>query len=360
MKSDLPKVMHPLAGKPMINWLIETCEGLNPDKIIIVIGPDMPELAAAAAPHETAVQEVRDGTAGAVKAALPMLDGFSGKVLIVMGDEPLISREALEALIATDDLTVQGFTTDTPHGLGRMVLNDDQTLKAIIEERDCTDTQRSINICNAGNYCVPADRLGEWISQIGNDNAQGEFYLTDLPEIVAKDGVATYVVHTGWNGAWGVNDRLQLTEHEAKAQNILRERAILNGVRMVDPQSVYFHHDTQIGAGTMIEPSVIFGAGVRVGENVTIKGFCHFEGVDIESGASIGPFARLRPDTHIGENVRIGNFVEVKKSTIGAGSKINHLAYVGDTKMGTDVNFSAGAITVNYDGFYKHKTVIGD
>lgn len=360
MKSDMPKVMHPLAGKPMINWLLETCESLNPDKIITVIGPDMAELAKAVAPHETATQEVRNGTGGAVKAALSELEGFDGKVLILMGDEPLVKKEALEELLNADNIAVQGFVTDTPHGLGRMIVNEDGSLKEIIEDKDCDAEQRKINLCNAGNYCIPSSSLAGWIGQINDDNAQGEFYLTDLPAIAAKEGVKTQVVQTRWHGAWGVNDRIQLAEHEAKAQEILRANIMQDGVTMIDPSCVTLHHDTKIGKGSTIEPNVIFGADVQIGENVTIRGFSHIEGATIENGASIGPFARLRPETKISENVRIGNFVEVKKSTIGKGSKINHLAYVGDTKMGTEVNFSCGAITVNYDGFNKHKTSIGN
>jgi len=360
MKSDKPKVMHELAGKPMINWLIDTCEQLNPQKIITVIGPDMPELAEAVAPYETAIQETRDGTGGAVKCALPHLEGFNGDVLILMGDEPLVHLESLQALINAGSLAVQGFDTLSPAGLGRMILNEDGTLKEIIEDSDCTLEQKQISLCNAGNYCVPADKLGDWINQIGSENAQNEYYLTDLPSIAAKDDVQTQVVRGQWLGPWGVNDRLQLSVHEKMLQIRLRENALLNGVSMIDPDSVYFHHDTKIESGVIIEPNVFFGAGVSIDSGAHIKAFCHIEGADIASNAIIGPFARLRPETQIAQDVRVGNFVEVKKSTIGKGSKINHHGYVGDTDMGEGVNFSCGAITVNYDGFEKHKTIIGD
>jgi len=360
MKSDIPKVMHELAGKPMINWLIETCERLNPDKIITVIGPDMPELAAAAAPHETVIQETRNGTGGAVKCALPALNGFNGNVLIVMGDEPLVELDTLESLINANTLAVQGFNTQTPAGLGRMIVNDDHSLKEIVEDADCTPDQKQITLCNAGNYCVPSESLAAWINQITDDNAQGEIYLTDLPAIAAKDGVKTTVIQSNWNGAWGVNDRTQLAAHEEKAQNILREDAMKNGVSMIDPATVYLRHDTKIAGGTILEPNIFFGSNVTIENDVTIKAFSHIEGAHIKSGAIIGPFARLRPETQIGQDVRIGNFVEVKKSKIGKGSKLNHHGYVGDTEMGEGVNFSCGAITVNYDGFQKHKTIIGD
>ena len=364
MKSDKPKVMHELAGKPMINWLIETCENLNPGKIITVIGPDMPELAQAVAPHETIIQETRNGTGGALKAALPALKGFNGKVLVLMGDEPLVDLQTLETLIAADNLAVQGFNATNPQGLGRMILNDNGTLESIVEDADCNEAQKQITLCNAGNYAIPADKLESWINQITDNNAQSELYLTDLPAIAVKDGVQTQVIQSQWSGpqnlSWGINDRIQLAAHEQMAQNILRENALRDGVSMTDPSTVYFHHDTKIANGVTIEPNVFFGPNVSVSEKVTIKAFCHIEGAYIESGAIIGPFARLRPETKIGQNVRIGNFVEIKKSTIGKGAKINHHGYVGDCDMGAGVNFSCGAITVNYDGFNKHKTIIGD
>ena len=360
MKSDKPKVLHELAGKPMINWLIDTCEQLNPQKIVTVIGPDMPELDEAVAPHETVVQETRNGTGGAVKSVLPALEGFKGNVLIVMGDEPLVDLDVLKALVNAGNLAVQGFDTLSPGGLGRMILNEDGTLKEIVEDKDCTPEQKQISLCNAGNYCVPADKLAGWINQIGNDNAQNEYYLTDLPAIASKDGVATQVIRGNWLGPWGINDRVQLAVHEKMLQIRMREQALINGVSMIDPDSVYFHHDTHIESGVTIEPNVFFGAGVNIKSGATIKAFSHIEGAHVASNATIGPFARLRPDTKIAEDVRIGNFVEVKKSNIGKGSKVNHHGYVGDTEMGEGVNFSCGAITVNYDGFEKHKTTIGD
>lgn len=360
MKSDKPKVMHELAGKPMINWLIDTCESLNPEKIIVVAGPDMAELEEAAKPHSIAIQEVRNGTGGAVKAALPELQGFDGNVLILMGDEALVEIQSLQALIDADSLAVQGFETPDPAGLGRMVLNEDGTLKEIVEEKDASDAQKQIKLCNAGNYCVPSEKLAEWVNQIGSDNAQNEFYLTDLPAIAAKEGVATKVVQCQWNGPWGVNDRAQLAEHEAMLQKRLRSKMMQDGVSMQDPSSVYLWHDTKIAAGTTLEPNIVFRAGVKIEENVTLKAFCHIEGAHIKSGAIIGPFARLRPGTELSENVKIGNFVEVKNAQLGKGSKANHLGYIGDATLGENVNFSCGAITVNYDGFDKHKTDIGD
>ena len=358
MKSARPKVMHELAGKPMINWLIQTCEQLSPEKIITVVGPDMADLEAAVKPHSHVVQPKPEGTADAVKRALPLLKDFDGQVLILMGDEPLVPLEALQEML-THDLSALAFDTLTPHGMGRVLLNDDGTLQKIVEEKECSEEQKHITLCNAGNYVVPGAKLAGWIEKISNDNAAGEYYLTDLPVIAAQDGAQTYVVEFGWEGPWGVNTQSQLAAHEYMIQEFLRETAMVSGVIMQDPATVYLWHDTQIAPGVLIEPNVYFGPGVTVAEGTHIKAFSHIEDAKIGKNTTVGPFARLRPGTDIGEDVRIGNFVEIKKSKIGNRSKISHLGYVGDTVMGEDVNFSCGAITVNYDGFQKHQTTIG-
>lgn len=360
MKSPLPKVMHTLAGKPMISILIDQLGQLNPEKIIVVTAPDQNALRDLVAPHASVIQEKQLGTGDAVKAALPVLKDFKGNVLILLGDEPLVPISVLEAMAAHSDPSVMAIIPPDPTGLGRMVMDEEGQLIEIVEHKDCDEEQLEILVCNAGNFCVPADKLHEWINAIGNTNAQGEYYLTDMPKIAAKNGIAFDVFTVPIDHVWGVNDRMQLAEHERIFMDILRDAHLMNGVRMVDPQTVYFHHDTQIAPDVIIEPSVFFGKGVRVDEGVHIKAFSHLEGAHIGKNTTLGPFARLRPGSEIGEGVRIGNFVEVKKSAIGNGSKINHLAYVGDCTMGVDVNFSAGAITVNYDGFDKFQTVIGN
>lgn len=360
MKSNLPKVMHELAGLPMINWLIKSCETLNPAKIIPVIAPDMDDVRKACAPYECAVQKTQNGTGDAAKAALELLGDFKGRVLIIMGDEPFVPISALQELAAGDEINVLAFQTQTPHGLGRVIANDDGSLKEIIEERDCTDEQRRINLCNAGNYGVPASKLADWLGHIESDNAQGEFYLTDLPKIAALEGVKTHIKTIQWAGPWGINDKAQLAVHEGLIQKSLRLGALDNGVTMLEPDSVYFSHDTEVAGGVILEPNIFFGSGVRIEGGVTIKAFSHIEGATIKRGATIGPFARLRPKSEIGENAKVGNFAEINRSTIGAGSKVSHHSYVGDCEMGAGVNYSAGAITANYDGFDKSKTVIGD
>lgn len=360
MKSDLPKVMHPLAGKPMISILIDQVQTLNPEKIIVVSAPDQQELRDLVTPHETVIQENQNGTGDAAAAALPALENFDGNVLILLGDEPFVPLNVLEEMAAMNTPSVMAIMPDDPSGLGRMVTDNEGFLERIVEDKDCNDEQREIVLCNAGNFCVPARDLKRWLPQIKNNNAQGEYYLTDLPEIAGPDGHRFSVMAIPIDHSWGINDRAQLAEHEKIMQDMLRQKFLNDGVSMIDPNSVYFHFDTEIESGITIEPNVFFGANVKVEQGVHIKAFCHIEGATIGKNTSIGPFARLRPGAKIGEDVRIGNFVEIKKSEIGDQSKISHLSYVGDAVMGKDVNFGCGAITVNYDGFDKFETKIGD
>ncbi len=362
MKSESPKVMHALAGLPMINWLLKTAEQLSPEKIIVVTGPDMPDLEAAVKPHATVIQPERNGTGGAVKAALSELQGFDGDVLILLGDTPLVKLETLVSLIqakGNGGLSVLGCVMDNPHGYGRLIA-EKNVLQKIVEDKDASAKEKEVTLVNTGAFCVDGARLAGWVEAIGSNNAQGEYYLTDLPEIAAKDKAQTFTsLTTDEDEVRGCNKQADLAALEKTLQQRLRITVMESGVRLQDPTTVYFHHDTKIGQGTTIEPNVFFGPGVEIADHVTIKAFCHFEATKIDSGATVGPFARLRPGTHIEQDVRIGNFVEIKKSRIGKGSKVNHLAYVGDTDMGEDTNFSAGAITVNYDGFQKHQTTIG-
>lgn len=363
MNSALPKVMHPLAGRPMINWLLDTVKTLSPQKTIIVTGPDMPALEAAVKPHSCAPQKQRKGTADAVKCALPLLKNFKGDVLVLLGDTPLITAETLKNLIkarGAGGLAVLGTQLADPKGYGRLVQNDDQSLEKIIEEKDASPKQRLITLVNAGAFCIDGTRLENWLKKIGKKNAAGEYYLTDLPEIAAKSGAATHVyIAPDAAEVQGCNDRADLAALEKTLQQRLRKNFMQRGISMQDPDTVYLHFDTKIAADVVIEPSVFFGAGVTIESGAHIKAFSHLEGAHVKAGATIGPFARLRPGTQIGEDARIGNFVEIKKSTIGKGSKVSHLAYVGDCVMGADTNFGCGAITVNYDGFNKFKTTIG-
>lgn len=366
MRSKKPKVMHTLLGLPMINWLLDTVDGLSPERVVVVVGKGMDDLVDVASPHTTVVQERQLGTGDALKAAMPALKGFTGDVLVLLGDTPLISIPTLQNLIAArhvdavTGISVLGVELDNPTGYGRLIMGRSNILKAIREEKDASKEEKQERIVNTGAFCLDSRRIDRWLANLNNKNAQGEYYITDLPELAAKDKIKTRV-SLARNAAevMGCNTRVDLANMEAAAQDIMREYFIMNGVVMQDPATVYLHHDTEIAEGTLIEPNVYFAGGVKVGENAHIKAFCHIEGAEIGAGTTVGPFARLRPGTEIGQDVRIGNFVEIKKSSIGDRSKISHLGYVGDCIMETDVNFSCGAITVNYDGFQKHKTVIG-
>ena len=365
MKSVKPKVMHELAGLPMISWLIGTVESLKPEKIVVVAGPDMPELINAVKPHASVIQKVRDGTAGALRTAMPQLKGFKGDVLVVLGDAPLVTKETLQELISARrsnnaGLSVLGAEVDCADGYGRLIVGPGGDLEKIVEHKDASEKEREVNLINTGAFCIDGEKLPGWLAQVENKNAAKEFYITDLPQIAAKDGAKT-AVHVSCcpSEVQGCNSRGDLAGLEKTLQYILREEVMNTGVTMIDPDTVYLHHDTKIAKDVTIEPNVFFGPGVEVGEGAVIRAFSHIEGAKIGRNAVVGPFARLRPGADIGESAKIGNFVEVKAARIGKRSKINHLAYVGDAVLGEDVNFSAGAITVNYDGFDKHRTVIG-
>ncbi|PCJ97049.1 MAG: bifunctional N-acetylglucosamine-1-phosphate uridyltransferase/glucosamine-1-phosphate acetyltransferase [Zetaproteobacteria bacterium] len=365
MNSKMPKVMHTLLGLPMINWLLSCVEKLSPAHVVVVVGKGMQDLVTAVQPHKTVIQDTQDGTGSALKSGMSVLQDFDGDILVLLGDTPLISLATMRGLIAArhqDDITgisVLGVRLDNPAGYGRLLL-DDGYLKAIREDKDASPEERCIDIVNTGAFCLDAGRVDAWLDALENNNAQGEFYITDLPEIAAREGIKTRV-SLAINSAevLGCNTRIDLSNLEQTAQQKMREDFMTSGVVMQDPSSVYLHHDTKIASGAIIEPNVYFGANVEVGKNVHIKAFCHFDGAIIGDNSIVGPFARLRPGSDIGEEVRIGNFVEIKKSKIGDRSKISHLGYVGDCTMGEDVNFSCGAITVNYDGFDKYQTVIG-
>ncbi len=359
MKSDLPKVMHKIAGRTMLGWLIESCESLNPEKLIVVTAPDMDEVVDAVSPHLVVFQKEQNGTGDAVKPALEHLKDFKGRVLILMGDEPFVNLDVIQDMIDYEDIAAMAVTLDDPAGLGRLVLDKDGYLERIIEEKDCTAEQLKIKQGNAANYCVPATKLIDWVSQITNDNAQSEYYLTDLPEIAAKDGIKTKVFNVDVEIDWGINNRVQLAEHERYAQEKLREKAMMSGVTMIDPNSVTLSWDTEFGQDIIIESAVCIGLGTSIEGNVVIHAFSHIEGAIIEQGAEIGPFARIRPKSLIGKGATIGNFIEVNRSNIKPGAKAKHVSYLGDSTIGEKSNIGAGTVIANYDGFFKHKTVIG-
>lgn len=365
MKSKKPKVLHQIAGRAMVSHLLATVNELNAEMNIVVVAPGMDDVRNEVSPAETAVQEKALGTGHAVAAALPNLQKFSGDVLVLYGDTPLITRETLEKMIETrrcdpnTAVVVLGFEPDDPLEYGRLITNEKGDLDAIVEFADANAEQKAVGLCNSGVMAIDGAHIHTLINEIGNDNAKGEYYLTDIVEIARKKDLLCKVVKGDEEELLGVNNRTQLAEAEKIAQDRWREDAMAKGATLIDPASVFFSHDTTLGQDVIIEPNVFFGPGVTIGNDVRIKANSHLEGTTIGDAAQIGPFARLRPGANIADDVKIGNFVEVKKADLEKGSKVSHLSYIGDARIGEEANIGAGTITCNYDGFDKFKTDIG-
>lgn len=363
MKSSLPKVMHPIAGRPMVGWVLETAQNLEPQKIVTVISPEQQSVADAVAPHICAHQTQQCGTADAVKAAKKVLSGFTGRVLVIYGDGPLYSERTLRHFIQTIETSgapvgFLGMEPDDPTGYGRLIIEDGYVAR-IVEEKDASDAEKEIRTCWTGVMIADAPALWDWLDRIDNQNAKGEYYLTKLPEIAAADGAKTVTAMAPVEETLGANTRTELSVLEEKIQNRLRTHAMENGATLIDPSSVYFSYDTILGQDVVVEPCVFFGPGVEVADQVTIHAFSHLEGVTVETGASIGPFARIRPISHIGAGAVVGNFIEVNRSVLKAGAKSKHVSYLGDAVIGANSNIGAGTIIANYDGFNKQETNIG-
>lgn len=365
MKSAKYKVMHEIGGRPMISHLLETVGTLSPEKVVVVTSPDMQSVQETVAPAEIAIQQTAEGTGHAVASALDKLAGATGDVLILYGDTPLITSETLSRMIekrretANTAAVVLGFEPEDPAEYGRLVADDTGRLSAIVEFADADEQTRAIGLCNSGVMAISAEHISGLVKAIGNENAKGEYYLTDIVEIANKKGLTCAYVKGDEKELLGVNNRIQLAEAEQAVQAIWRQRAMEQGVTLIDPASVWFSHDTKLGKDVVIEPNVFFGANVEVADNVRIKANCHLEGTRIGDGAQVGPFARLRPGADLAKGVKVGNFVEVKKASIEAGAKVSHLSYIGDARVGTGANVGAGTITCNYDGYDKFHTDIG-
>ena len=367
MKSNHPKVMHQVAGRSLLGHVITAANEIDALQHCIVCGPDMPQVeseAKAFAPNAVlATQKNRLGTGHAVSMAESALGDFNGTILILYGDVPLIQPQTLKtlsALITSDmPLAILGFQTPTPKGYGRLLQNELGNLTAIVEEKDATDEQRQIELCNSGIMAVDSKSLWPLLKQLDNNNASKEYYLTDIVRHCVAQGKQVGIAVCGQDEVAGINDRRQLADMEDVFQTKLRNAAMTQGVTMVAPQTVFLSADTVFGMDITIEPNVFFGKGVKVGNNATIYANCHIVETTIGEGALIGPFARLRPGTDLGENTKVGNFVEIKKATIEKGAKVNHLTYIGDAHIGEKANIGAGTITCNYDGFGKAKTNIG-
>jgi bifunctional UDP-N-acetylglucosamine pyrophosphorylase/glucosamine-1-phosphate N-acetyltransferase len=366
MRSALPKVLHRIVGQPMIKTVVGTAELLNPSRIIVVVGERMEAVTAAVAPHPTVLQsEPRLGTGHAVMAARPLLHDFTGDVVICYGDTPLIEAATLQRLLAArraepdTAVAVLGFRPTDPSAYGRLIVAADGTLERIVEAKDATPEELAVPLCNSGVFAVDGKLLFRLLDRTTNDNAKGEYYLTDIVEIARGDGFRCAVVDGREDELIGINTRENLAAAEAVVQAALRRRAMVDGATLIHPDSVFFSRDTRLGRDVVVGPFVVFGPGVTVDDGVEIRGFCHLEGVSIAAGAQIGPFARLRPGAVIGEDVHVGNFVEVKNATVERGAKVNHLSYIGDASIGAGANVGAGTITCNYDGFFKELTEVG-
>lgn len=365
MRSELPKVLHPVAGLPMLGHVLRAAAGLGPERIVVVVGPAMEAVAKAAAPYATTVQKNQRGTADAVRAAEEKLKGFSGNILVLFGDTPLLTEDALRLMLDARAshqaaLVVAAFTPPDASGYGRVILNASGQVTAIVEDRDATPEQRAIPLCNGGMMLITAPEAWSLLAQIQNKNAKSEYYLTDIVALAHQAGLKTVAATMTPDVVHGVNDRVDLAAVEALMQQRLRLAAMRHGVTLEDPTSVYLSYDTVLAADVTVGPHVVFGSGVVVEERVRIRPFSHLEGAQVSAGAIIGPYARLRPGSKVQAGAHIGNFVELKNASVGAGTKINHLTYIGDAEVGSGSNIGAGTITCNYDGFRKHQTTIGD
>jgi bifunctional UDP-N-acetylglucosamine pyrophosphorylase/glucosamine-1-phosphate N-acetyltransferase len=371
MKSAIPKVMHPIAGRPMIAYPLEALRPLSPAATLVVIGPRMESVAAIVAPAESVVQDPPLGTGDAVRTAMRALHGRMAPqgpiedVLVLYGDTPFLATETLSRLLTERCRTgaavvVSGMRPAEPGPYGRFVLASDGALERIVEAADAGPEEQAIGLVNGGIMVIEASRLAEFLDALDSDNAKREFYLTDVVAIARRKGLACRAVELPAEELLGVNTRAELAEAEALMQRRLRRAAMDSGVTLIAPETVFLSADTRLGRDVVVEPNVTFGPGVRVGERARICSFSYLEGAAVGAGARVGPFARLRPGAVLEEEVHVGNFVEVKAARLGAGAKANHLSYIGDSDIGARTNIGAGTITCNYDGVNKARTIIGE
>ena len=367
MKSALHKVLHPIAGRAMLDHVLGGLDALAPSRTVLVVGHGREQIEAAVGDRAAmALQEPQQGTGHAVQQAQGALSGFVGDVLILYGDVPFVRSRTLEKMLerlhAEDApaVVVLGFEPAEAGHYGRVIADDRGQIAKMVEFKDASEEERACRLCNSGLMAVRSEDLFDLLDRVGNDNAQGEYYLVDIVNVARGQGRASAVVVTDApDEVVGINSRAELATAEAQWQQMRREEAMAEGATLRAPETVFFSYDTVVGKDVIIEPNVVFGPGVTVHDNVRVKAFSHLEGCELHDSAQVGPFARLRPGAVLEKNSFVGNFVEVKKAVLREGAKASHLTYLGDADVGAGANIGAGTITCNYDGYFKHKTVIG-
>ncbi len=368
MKSRLHKVLHPIAGRPMLGHLVDAVDQLGAAARVVVVGAGREQVEAFAAPLglNVALQAEQHGTAHAALMARGALKGFDGDVLVMFGDVPLVPAATMARMVArlhesdAPAIVVLGFRPPDPLTYGRIVADRDGRIERMVEHKDATPAQRAETLCNSGLMAARAADLWRLLAGVGNANAAGEYYLPDIVMLAAAEGRRSAVIETDAGEVAGVNSRAELAALEAVWQQRRRLRAMDEGATLTAPETVWFAWDTVVGRDVTIGPNVVFGPRVAIADGVTIHGFCHIEGATVAAGAIVGPFARLRPGAELGEGSHVGNFVEIKQARLGKGAKANHLTYLGDAEIGAGTNIGAGTITCNYDGFGKYRTRIGE
>ena len=367
MRSDTHKVLHPIASRPLLLHLLDRVDALGAEKRVVVVGKGRDQVEEAIRGRDVTVahQAEQKGTGHAVQQAAPALAGYDGPVLILYGDTPFVEAETLrrmlDRLVGEDGpgVVVLASCPSDPAKYGRIILGDGDRIRKMVEFRDATEEEREVRLCNSGMMAVRAPDLFRWLDKVGNDNAAHEYYLPDVVNIAAAEGREAVVIEGDPYETAGVNSRAELAHLELEWQRRRREQVLHEGATLIDPESVWFAYDTRLGRDVTVEPHVVFGPGVHVGDGATIHAFSHIEGAIIGVKASIGPFARIRPGTRLADKTKVGNFVELKNAEVGEGAKVNHLSYVGDASVGARANIGAGTITCNYDGFGKYRTAIG-
>ncbi|WP_204114826.1 bifunctional UDP-N-acetylglucosamine diphosphorylase/glucosamine-1-phosphate N-acetyltransferase GlmU [Shimia biformata] len=365
MNSDKPKVLHEIAGAPMLVHAMRSAASLDPERTVIVTGFGHEDVARAVADYdetaETVLQPEQNGTGHAVQMTRDLLGDFDGDIVVLYGDTPFVQGETLlrmQDARVDNDLVVLGFEAADPGKYGRLKM-DGPRLTAIVEHADATDEERAITFCNSGVMMGSASLMFDLLDNTNNDNAQGEVYLTDVVGIANARGLSVTAVTCDETETMGINSRLQLADAERIFQDRARAELMEDGVTLQRPETVTLAFDTVVGRDTVIEPYVFFGPGVTVESGAHIRAFSHLEGAHVSRGGVVGPYARLRPGTELAEDVKVGNFVEIKNAQIDEGAKVNHLSYIGDAVLGAGTNIGAGTITCNYDGVMKHRTTIG-